>query len=104
MAFPGYQNQPVQPFFVLVPFFDFFPVRPGYFPGRRDQGNPFRFRQTRQESGILRQAFQDGNAVSDGGQGVLSGFFNGVVLFRVDGVTFILCGPVNHMDRPCLKE
>ena len=100
----GDKGQPFQPFFVLVPFFDFFPVRPGYFPGRRDQGNPFRFRQTRQESGILRQAFQDGNAVSDGGQGILFRFFNEGVLFRVDGLTFILCGPVKHIGRLRLKE
>jgi hypothetical protein len=97
----GDNGQARQPFFVLVPFFDFFPVRPGNFPGRRDQGNPFRLRQACQESGILRQGFQDGNAVSDGGQGVLSGFFNESVLFRVDGVTFILYGP---MGRLCLKE
>jgi len=45
----GGNGQPLQPFFVLVAFFDFFPVRAGNFPGCRDQGNPFRFRQTRQE-------------------------------------------------------
>jgi len=100
----GDDGEPPQPFFVLVPLFDFFPVRPGYFPGRRDQGNPFGFRQARQEPGVFRQAFQDGNAVSDGGQGVLSGFFNGGILFRVDGVTFILCGPVKHRGHLCLKE
>jgi hypothetical protein len=75
-----HHGHPVQPFFLLVAFFDFFSVRSGDFPGCRDQGDPLRFRKTGQEFGTPCKGFQDGNTVSDDAQG------NDIVLFRFDGV------------------
>jgi hypothetical protein len=70
-------------FFILAPFFNLPPVRPGYFPGGSDQSDPLGFRKVCQEFRVIRNLFQKRNTPTYGCQGILI-----VIIFfiRADGI------------------